>query len=216
MTMRAVSRREFISTGALLLAAGASGASAAQFVPLFNGTLDGWVVENSEANNFTIADKLLRVTGPNGWLRSSQQYGNFTLRVECRFLTDDADSGVFLRAPGPATNIFMRGWPANAYQVQVRDMSKNKSTNPIWAGNLYRHKAPPGETAFDSDAAAKAIKATGEWQLFEIEAIDDRLTVTLNGAVVTRAGGIVNPRGYIGLQGETGALEYRTIEIRER
>ena len=94
-------------------------------------------------------------------------------------------------------------------------MSKNKSTNPIWAGNLYRHKAPPGETSFDSDAAAKAIKPTGEWQLFEIEAIDDRLTVALNGVPVTRAGGIVNPRGYIGLQGETGALEYRTIEIRE-
>ena len=215
MTMRGVSRREFISTSALLLAAGASRASAVQFVPLFKGTLDGWVVENSETNNFTIVDKLLRVTGPAGWLRSSQQYGNFTLRVECRFLTDDADSGVFLRAPGPATNIFMRGWPANAYQVQVRDMSKNKSTNPIWAGNLYRHKVPPGETSFDSDAAARAIKPTGEWQLFEIEAIDDRLTVTLNGVPVTRAGGIVNPRGYIGLQGETGALEYRTIEIRE-
>jgi hypothetical protein len=213
--MRGLSRREFIATGALLLGAGGPPAAASQFVPLFNGTLDGWVVENSGTNNFTIAGKLLRVTGPAGWLRSSQQYGNFTLRVECRFLTDDADSGVFLRAPGPATNIFMRGWPANAYQVQVRDMSKNKSTNPIWAGNLYRHKVPPGETTFDSDAAAKAIKATGEWQLFEIEAIDDRLTVTLNGAVVTRAGGIVNPRGYIGLQGETGALEYRTIEIRE-
>ena len=189
--------------------------AAAGFVPLFDGTLDGWVIENSQASNFTVANKVLRVEGPNGWLRSAQQYGNFTLRVECRFLTDDADSGVFLRAPGPASNVFMRGWPANAYQVQVRDMSKNKSTNPIWAGNLYRHKVAPGETTFDSDAAMKAIKPTGEWQVFEIEAADDRLTVTLNGIVVTRAAGLVNPRGHIGIQGETGALEFRTIEIRE-
>ena len=193
----------------------ASSSPAAAFVPLFNGTLDGWVIENSQTSNFTVANKVLRVEGPNGWLRSAQQYGNFTLRVECRFLTDDADSGVFLRAPGPASNIFMRGWPANAYQVQVRDMSKNKSTNPIWAGNLYRHKVAPGETTFDSDAAMKAVKPTGEWQIFEIEAVDDRLTVSLNGVVVTRAAGLVNPRGHIGLQGETGALEFRTIEIRE-
>jgi hypothetical protein len=32
---------------------------------------------------------------------------------------------------------------------------------------------------------------------------------------VTRAGNLVNPRGYIGIQGETGVLEYRTIAIRE-
>ena len=70
--------------------------------------------------------------------------GNFTLRVEVRFMTDDADSGVFVRAPGPASNIFMRGWPANAYQVQLRDMSRNKTTNPIWIGNLYRHRVAAG------------------------------------------------------------------------
>ena len=58
-------------------------------------------------------------------------------------------------------------------------------------------------------------KPTGEWQLFEIDVVDDRLTVQLNGVVVTRAANIVNPRGYIGIQGETGALEYRTIAIRE-
>jgi hypothetical protein len=34
--------------------------------------------------------------------------------------------------------------------------------------------------------------------------------------VVLDAGGIVNPRGFIGIQGETGALEYRRIAIRER
>ncbi len=187
----------------------------ASFTPLFDGSLNGWTVENSDGKNFTIANGLLRVEGPQGWLRSAKQYGNFTLRVECRFLTDDADSGIFLRAPGPVSNVFIRGWPANAYQVQVRDMSRNKTTNPYWVGNLYRHRVEPGQTVFDGDAAMKAVKPTGEWQLFEIEATDDRLTVQLNGVSVTRASNIVNPRGYIGIQGETGALEYRRIEIRE-
>jgi hypothetical protein len=35
----------------------------------------------------------------------------------------------------------------------------------------------------------------------------------LNGTELTHALGIENPRGYIGIQAETGALEFRTIEI---
>jgi hypothetical protein len=186
----------------------------AGFVPLFDGTLNGWVIENTTANNFTVRDRILRVEGPQGWLRSQAQYGDFALRVEVRFLTDDADSGIFFRAPGPASNTFMRGWPANAYQVQVRDITRNKATNPIWIGNLYRHRVAPGETSFDSDAALKAAKPTGEWQLIEMDVTGDRLTVHLNGTLVTRASNIVNPRGHIGVQGETGALEYRIIAVR--
>ena len=215
-----VSRRTFLSTSAGLALAslrlrGQTSGLPSGFVPLFDGTLNGWVIENTTANNFTVRDRILRVEGPQGWLRSEQQYGDFALLVEVRFLTDDADSGIFFRAPGPASNIFMRGWPANAYQVQVRDISRNKTTNPIWIGNLYRHRVAPGETAFDSEAALKAAKPTGEWQLIEIDVTGDRLTVTLNGTPVTRAGNIVNARGHIGVQGETGALEYRTIAIRE-
>jgi Domain of Unknown Function (DUF1080) len=178
--------------------------SASAFVPLFGGTIDQWTVENTQANNFTVRDGVLRVEGPHGWLRSKAQYGDFTLRVEVRFLTDDADSGVFLR-----------GWPANAYQVQLRDMTRNKTTNPIWIGNLYRHRVAPGETSYDGEAAMAAVKPAGEWQLVEIAASADRLTVHLNGALVTRAANIVHPRGHIGIQGETGTLEYRTLAIRE-
>jgi hypothetical protein len=187
------------------------------FVPLFNGrNLDGWVVENTTSNNFTVRDGVLQVEGPQGWLRSERQYGDFSLRVEVRFLTSDADSGVFLRAPGPASNIFIRGWPANAYQVQVRDMSVNRTNNPLWAGNLYRHRVAAGPTTYDLETAGKAFRPTGAWQMFEIDASGDRIQARLNGVAVLDAGGIVNPRGFIGIQGETGVLEYRRIDIRER
>ena len=217
-----VSRRGFLFAGAALVVAGADLSAQAPpvsapagFVPLFDGTLDGWVVENTTANNFTVKDRILRVEGPQGWMRSERQYGDFALRVEVRFLTDDADSGIFFRAPGPASNVFIRGWPANAYQVQIRDITRNKTTNPIWIGNLYRHRVAPGETTFDSDAALAAAKPTGEWQLIEMDVAADRLTVRLNGTLVTRAANIVNARGHIGVQGEAGALEYRMIAIRE-
>lgn len=189
----------------------------AAFVPLFNGRdLDGWTAENTTAGNFSVRDGVLRVEGPQGWLRSNEQYADFSLRVEVRFLTPEADSGIFLRAPGPASHIFVRGWPANAYQVQVRDMSVNRTTSPYWIANLYRHRVAPGETRFDADRALAAAKPTGEWQVFEIDVAGDRMTARLNGADVLDAAGIVNPRGFIGIQGETGALEYRRIDIRER
>lgn len=213
------SRRELLAASAALAwtvsAAAQQPASTPGFTPLFTGSLDGWTVENTDSGNFTIRDGRLHVAGPQGWLRSAAQYGDFTLRVEFRCLTDDADSGIFLRAPGPPSLVFLRGWPANAYQVQLRDMSRNKTTNPIWIGNLYRHRVAPGETTFDGDAAMAAVKPTGEWQLVEIAATGDRLTVHLNGTLVTKAANLVNPRGHIGIQGETGALEYRSIAIRE-
>jgi hypothetical protein len=200
---------------ALAVPVWAQAPAAAVFVPLLDNTLEKWTVENTQANNFTVREGVLRVTGPQGWLRSKAQYGDFTLRAEVRFLTDDADSGVFLRAPDPPTNVFLRGWPANAYQVQLRDMSRNKTANPIWIGNLYRHRIAPGETSYDGEAAMTAVKPTGEWQLIEIAARADRLTVHLNGALVTRAANIVHPRGHIGIQGETGVVEYRAFAIRE-
>lgn len=185
------------------------------FVPLLNGRdLDGWTVENTSAGNFTIDDGVLRVEGPEGWLRSSEQYGDFSLRVEVRFLSTDADSGVFLRAPGPASQVFIRGWPANAYQVQVRDMSVNRTTNPYWIANLYRHRVPAGETRYDAEAALEAARPTGEWQLIEIEAVGSRVTAALNGVPVLDARDIVNPRGHLGIQGETGTLEFRRIDVR--
>jgi hypothetical protein len=153
------------------------------------------------------------VQGPAGWLRSTAQYEDFRLRAEVRFLTDDADSGLFVRAPGPASNIFMRGWPANAYQVQVRNMATNQSNQPLWIGNLYRHRVPPGETAYDADAARTAFRPTGDWQELDITVTGDTIAVIVNRVATTKAAGIVNPRGYVGIQGEMGIVEYRTIEI---
>jgi hypothetical protein len=99
--------------------------------------------------------------------------------------------------------------------VQARDVTRNQSTNPILIGNIYRHGNAGGQTNFDSTAALRAAKPTGEWQMLEIEVRGDSLNVTLNGTVVTRAAALANPRGYVGLQGEAGVVEYRTIEIQE-
>lgn len=197
------------SIAALLLLASASASAQAPpgFTPLFDGTLDGATIENGGA--FAIEGGALRADGPEGWLRFPGLFGDFRLRVELRFLTDNADSGVFFRAlPDGA---FARGWPNKSYQVQLLNPASG-STLPL-VGGLFRHGMPPGETAFDREAARAAFTGTGEWQLLEVEVVGAELAVRLNGARVTTASGIADVAGYIGIQGETNSVEFRRIDI---
>jgi hypothetical protein len=94
-------------------------------------------------------------------------------------------------------------------------VTRNQSANPILVGNIYRHGNKGGETTFDSAAALQVAKPTGEWQTLEIEVVGETLNVTLNGTVITRATGLANRRGYIGVQGEAGIVEYRALQIQE-
>ncbi len=182
------------------------------FTPLFDGTLDGWTIENSTHDNFTINDGVLRVEEPEGWLKSAQQYGDFVLRIEFRFLTDNADSGIFVRAV--ADSPFIRGWPNNSYQVQLRNPLGDSPFPPV--GGVFRHGTPQGPLRFDAADADRLSTGTGEWQTLQIELAGEALTVWLNGSELSHASNIVNARGYIGIQAEVGAVEFRSIEIQER
>jgi hypothetical protein len=191
------------------LVVAASGHAQEQFVPLFDGTLTGWVVENTTANNFTVTNGVLRVEGPAGWIRTERQFTDFSARLQFRFLTADADSGVFFRTTG-ATQ-FMRGWPNNGYQVQVRNPATESRLPAV--GGLFRHGMPPGEITFDQRLVEKLTRGTGEWQELAFTVSGETLTVRFNGTDVTRATNIVRQPGYVGLQAEVGALEFRSIEI---
>ena len=187
---------------------------ASGYTALFDGkSLQGWTAKNTTPTTFGVKDGFIRIEGNSGWLQSEREFADFRLRVEVRFLTDNADSGVFVRAVGDS--IFLRGWPGNSYQIQARDVTRNQSANPILIGNIYRHGNRGGETTFDSAAALRLAKPSSEWQTFEIEVVGETLNVTLNGTVVTRATGLANRRGFIGLQGEAGTVEYRAIQIQE-
>lgn len=186
-----------------------------EFTPLFDGqSLDEWVIENTDEGNFYVKDGAIRAEAPRGWLRSVRQYSDFILKAGFRFLTDDADSGIYVRAAKDTP--FVRGWPGNSYQIQTRNITTNKTENPLLLGDIYWHRVPEGQTNFEASAAFEASRDTGEWQEFRIEVSGDSLKVWLNGTVVTRASGITNQEGYIGIQGETGIVEFRSIKIREQ
>jgi hypothetical protein len=188
----------------------AGGQATGEFVELFDGTLGAWTIENSDMDNFRIVDGLLRVEAPHGWLRYAAEFRDFRIDIEFRFLTDDADSGVFFRAGG--TEPFSRGWPNESYQLQMLNPLSPSRFQPL--GGLFRHGMPEGETRFDEAAARAATRPTGEWQRLEFEVVGDTVRAWVNGTAVLEADGIAERRGSLGLQGETGALEFRSLKIR--
>lgn len=186
--------------------------TAPRFVELFDGTLDNLRVVFTQDDNIKVVDGVLRVEGPGGWVRSTKRYTDFRLEIEFRWLTDDADSGVFLRATGDET--FARGWPAGSYQVQLRNPAGPGTLPTI--GHLFRHQMDDGPLRVDAEATRAAVLPTGEWQTIAIELVGERMAVWLNGMGITQALGIAKSTNYIGLQAERGALEFRSIRIQER
>ena len=146
---------------------------------------------------FTVENGAIRINGGRGWLRSDKEYSNFILKVEVRFLKKDQDSGVFLRATQEGKN-----WPKQRYEVQAHN---DKSMARLF-GAKHKRKA---------DVVAKVLKETEQWNQYEIKCDGSRAEVKLNGELVTTAEGLKRTKGYLGLQGEGGLLEFRNLLIKE-
>lgn len=182
------------------------------FEPLLDERLSAWSIEDTDSGNITVTEGVLRVAGPEGWLKSRRRYGDFDLRVEFRFVTENGDSGVFVRADPDGT--FGRGWPNRSYQLQLLNPNVEAPFPPL--GHVFRHGMPPGDIEYDAAVARQAFTAVGEWHTLELTVIGERLSARVNGVPLTEATGIANASGHIGIQGETDALEFRRIDIRER
>jgi hypothetical protein len=180
-------------------------------IELLDPELSRFTIENTNSDNFGMVDDVLEVREPEGWLKSVERYGDFELVVDFRFMTDDADSGIFVRALGE--NEFVRGWPNQSYQVQLRNPIGESPFPPV--GGIFRHGMANGETTYDEDLARETSRPTGEWQTLVVRVTGDSLSVELNDVLITRAAGLANATGFIGIQGETGALEFRSLRMRE-
>jgi hypothetical protein len=129
--------------------------------------------------------------------------------MEFRFLEKEANSGIFVRT-GPTSKQDPNGWPDNGYQVQCMDTLTG--AHPL--ATMIPYGAPPFEHKSDLDALARAYHPTGQWNHYHITCQGETLTVKLNDVPITTATNIKNHEGHIGIQGEHGLLEFRSIRIR--
>ncbi len=167
------------------------------FVNLFDGkTLDGWNLMNGA--KFVVEDGVIKHNQGNGWLRSDKEYADFILRLEFRFMKPKQDGGVFLRA-----GMEGKDWPDRKYEVQIENTRR--------MATIFNAK-----NDLDVELTQKMLKPVGEWNEYEIKVVGPRIEVRLNGELVsTSSSADMLKRGYLGLQGEKGAHEYRNLRLKD-
>lgn len=196
------------------------------FTSMFNGRdLTGWqgLVENpiarakmrridlerkqAEANvmipsSWSVKDGCIWFNGEGDNLCSVKEYGDFELLVDWK-ITKNGDSGIYLR-----------GTP----QVQIWDTSRTDVGAQVGSGGLYNNQTHPSKPLKVSD------NPVGEWNTFRIIMIGEKVTVWLNGELVTDNVIMENywdrtkpifPKGSIELQAHGTDLAFRDIYVWE-
>jgi hypothetical protein len=160
------------------------GKSADQFSPIGDAN---WRVEDG----VLVADKASKIS----YLVSKQEYGDFQIRAEF-WVSDDANSGIFIRCTNPN-----EVGSKNAYEVNIFDTRPDPSYGTGAIVDVAKVTSP--------------IKAGGKWNTFEITAKGSTFDVTLNGVqTVVGATDAKFPKGRVSLQYGQGVVKFRKVEIR--
>jgi len=190
------------------------------FVPLFNGIdMTGWTGNTTDYS----AREGMIVCEPSehgsGNLYTASEYGDFILRFEFQ-LTPGANNGLGIRTPmeGDAAYVGM--------ELQILDSEADiyKNLEPYqYHGSVYG--VIPARRGF--------LKPVGEWNYQEVQAIGNKIKVTLNSDVIleddiakaSKNGtktvdhnphpGLLNKSGYIGFLGHGSPLKFRNLRIKD-
>jgi hypothetical protein len=196
------------------------------FVSLFNGKdLSGWkglvgnpvsrskmseqelllaeAAANTKAQqDWVVKDGLLIFTGHGDNLCTVKKYGDFEMYVDWK-ITEKGDAGIYLR-----------GSP----QVQIWDTSRREVGAQVGSGGLYNNQKN------QSKPLSVADNKIGEWNTFHITMIGDKVSVELNGVLVTDNVVLENYwdrkipifiKEQIELQAHGTYVAYRNIYVRE-
>uniref|UniRef100_A0A7C4LNR5 DUF1080 domain-containing protein n=1 Tax=Schlesneria paludicola TaxID=360056 RepID=A0A7C4LNR5_9PLAN len=163
--------------------------------PLFEGeSLAGWIVENGAEVDFV--DGCLRLKAGNGWLRSVEEFRDFSLHVEWQALqAQDYDAGIYIRTAKTGVP-----FPSPSYQINLLE---GKEGN---IGNLL-------------GATSKGlIKPQGEWNTFDMRVLGDAVSLEINGRPAYTVAGLQARQGHIGFQIEVpkgGQFLIRNVRLVE-
>ena len=157
------------------------------FVSMFNGKdLTGWkglvgnpIYRNKQTdsalkalqtkadakivNDWVVKDGVLVFTGHGDNLCTEKKYGDFEMYVDWK-ITAQGDAGIYLR-----------GSP----QVQIWDTSRREVGAQVGSGGLYNNQKNQSKPLVVAD------NAIGSWNNFHIIMKGDKVTVYLNGVLVT-------------------------------
>jgi hypothetical protein len=170
------------------------------WITLFDGkNLDQW--QGDGTATFKIEDGSIIATDKKdpkavaSYLVSKQSFKDFEIRAEF-WVSDDANSGIFVRNTDPK-NISSK----TGYEVNIFDQRPDPSMGTGGIVPFAKSLVP--------------IKAGGKWNIYEIVAKGPKFTVTLNGVkTVDGAENADHKEGPIALQYGVGTVKFRKVQIK--
>jgi hypothetical protein len=160
---------------------------------MFDGkSLNGWNIVGDA--NWEVVDGVIQANKGTGFLVTPAPYTNFQITLDF-WVTDDANSGVFIRCEDPK-NI----GAANAYEVNIFDKRPDQSFR---TGGIVDVAKP-----------ASVVMTGGKWNSFDITARGTKLTVVLNGMKMVDVDDAKHARGPIALQYGAGTVKFRNVRVR--
>jgi len=201
-----------VTVSLVLALAGAGLAAEAEegFVPLFNGKdLTGW---EGDAKLWIVEDGVLIGRSPgikyNDFLATTKTYGDFILRFQVKLVGEKGNSGVQFRSkrvPPPSHEV-------SGYQADIA---------PGWWGKLYDESRRGKVLAGPTDEDLKKALKPGEWNDYEVAAIGNKITMSINGAKTveyTEEDEKIARDGIIAVQIHGGGpmeVQFKSIRIKE-
>ena len=180
-------------------------------VKLFNGKdLQGWASFEAETETppaqpvFSVKDGCIHVSGtPNGYLRTERKYTDYELLLEWRWTDGRKDSGIYNRLQDGD-----KVWPTGV-QLQLResDFGYFFSGVPLEGVVPTRNYRKPPLCEGDPE------KPDGEWNSVRIVCNGTHMAAYVNDVLVNEAV-CEATEGYIGIQSEGGAMDFRNIRIK--
>lgn len=163
----------------------------AHWESLFNGKdLTGWAPVNEVT--FVVTNGNLRLVKGMGWLRTEKQYTDFIFEAEWRALVPQYDSGFFVRA-----GLEGKPWPKDGWQVNL-------------AGAALGALVKGYKTVVPAETPPMPLN---QWVKFRIEVRGKKITLDVNGERVWEYNDLDAASGYIGIQAEDRAFDFRNIRV---
>jgi hypothetical protein len=139
--------------------------------------------------------------GSHEMLSYDQEVGDFIFHVEWRFTDPQRpgwNAGVYARCNKEGTV-----W----HQAQVGGVGAGYWFGDTLdrAGKIVRQRV---------DAREARVKPAGQWNTYEITGHGDKLSLWVNGAVVSEWQGLQVPRGRVGLEAELHHIEFRNLRLK--
>lgn len=160
------------------------------------GEVKRYVDENAKnQSTFTASNGILKTTGtPLGYIRTEDVYDNFVFHVEVRF-SELGNSGVLFHVQQDAP--LPKSIECQLFYSRMGRVFPLRGSK-LTGGEMIHYNARP----------------VGEWNTIEVYSSEGRVATLVNGVLVGLGENAEPAIGYICLQSEGTAVEFRNIKVK--